>query len=125
MDARRIWDGAPHNAFTDLVRHRGKFVCVFREGKEHVSLDGAIRVIGSADGRDWNSLARITLAVPISVIPRFSITPDGRFMIVAAAARNRKPSGEADHQSMVWFSRDARDWGNGQAVADRDFWLCA
>jgi hypothetical protein len=24
---------------------------------------------------------------------------------------------------MVWFSRDARDWGAGQPVAERDFWL--
>jgi hypothetical protein len=123
VDVRKIWDRAPHNAFTDLVRHRGQFVCVFREGHGHVSPDGAIRVIGSKDGREWSALARLALPQADLRDPKITIAPDGRFMIVAAAARDRKPSGEAAHQSMAWFSRDARDWGQGQEVADRDFWL--
>ncbi|MGC8643197.1 MAG: exo-alpha-sialidase [Isosphaeraceae bacterium] len=123
VDVRKIWDSAPHNAFTDLVRHQDHFVCVFREGQGHVSPDGAIRVIGSTAGRDWTSLARITAPGADLRDPKITIAPDGRYMIVAAAARNRKPNGEADHQSMAWFSRDARDWKQGQAVADRDFWL--
>jgi hypothetical protein len=123
VDVRKIWDRAPHNAFTDLVRHRGEFVCVFREGQGHVSPDGAIRVIASKDGREWSSLARLAITQADLRDPKITIAPDGRYMIVAAAARDRKASGEAAHQSMVWFSRDARDWGQGQEVADRDFWL--
>lgn len=123
VDVRKIWDGASHNAFTDLVRHQDRFVCVFREGQGHVSPDGAIRVIGSVDGRDWTSLARIQLPGADLRDPKITVAPDGRFMIVAAAARNRKPNGAADHQSMVWFARDAKEWGQGHDVADRDFWL--
>ena len=33
----RIWDQAPHNAFTDLIRHDGQWYCAFREGEGHVS----------------------------------------------------------------------------------------
>lgn len=29
----RIWDQAPHNAFTDLVRWRERFYCAFRAGR--------------------------------------------------------------------------------------------
>src|SRR5690242_14269494 len=53
VEARRIWDRAPHNAFTDLIRFRDRWFCVFREGGGHVAPDGAIRVITSRDGQDW------------------------------------------------------------------------
>ena len=53
LDVRKIWDEAPHNAFTDLVHFKGRFFCVFREGEGHVSPDGALRVIVAArEGRE-------------------------------------------------------------------------
>jgi hypothetical protein len=123
VEVRKIWDAAAHNAFTDLLRHGDRWFCVFREGAGHVSPDGAIRVLTSTDGREWSSAAR--LAVPGADLrdPKLSATPDGRLMIVAAAARDRKPDGRAKHQSMVFFSRDGREWDEGRDVADPDFWL--
>jgi len=43
VEIRKIWDRAPHNAFTDLVRFQDRWLCVFREGRGHVSPGGAIR----------------------------------------------------------------------------------
>lgn len=123
VEARKIWDQAPHNAFTDLVRFRDRWFCVFREGQGHVSPDGSLRVLTSTDGRDWSSAALVTLAGADLRDPKIVIAPDGRLMIVAAAARDRKPNGEARHQSMTWFSPDGRQWDAGHAVADADFWL--
>ena len=40
VSSQRIWNQAPHNAFTDLVRFKDRWFCVFREGKGHVSPDG-------------------------------------------------------------------------------------
>src|SRR5438105_4853006 len=60
VKVKKIWDRAPHNAFTDLVRFRDQWFCVFREGKKHVSPDGALRVITSKDGETWESAALIT-----------------------------------------------------------------
>ena len=65
VDVQKIWDQAPHNAFTDLVHFAGRFFCVFREGEGHVSPDGALRVIASSDGVDWASVALITQIVQI------------------------------------------------------------
>jgi hypothetical protein len=45
----KIWDGAPHNAFTDLIRHRDEWFCVFREGSR-TSPDGALQVLVSEGG---------------------------------------------------------------------------
>jgi len=61
IEVHKIWDQAPHSAFTDLVRFRDRWFCVFREGKAHVSPDGVLRVISSADGTQWESEAVIRL----------------------------------------------------------------
>src|SRR5262245_5898946 len=61
VEVRKIWARAPHNAFTDLVRFRDRWLCFFREGQGHVSADGAIRVISSLDGRDWSSSALLAV----------------------------------------------------------------
>jgi len=31
VEVRKIWDQAPHNAFTDLRRFQDRWFCVFRE----------------------------------------------------------------------------------------------
>ena len=61
VDVRHIWGQAPHSAFTDLARFKGRWYCVFREGSAHVSPDGAIRVLSSADGMVWVSAALLAI----------------------------------------------------------------
>ena len=56
LQVKKIWDAAPHNAFTDLVRFEDRWFCVFREGQDHVSSDGCLRVIVSEDGENWSSV---------------------------------------------------------------------
>lgn len=46
----KVWDEAPHNAFTSLCYFKNKFFLTFREGSEHASKDGRIRVIKSNKG---------------------------------------------------------------------------
>ena len=46
ISVRKIWDRAPHNAFTDLVRFQGKWFCTFREGERHAGgRRGQLRVL--------------------------------------------------------------------------------
>lgn len=133
VESRKIWDAAPHNAFTDLVWFKGAWFCSFREGKAHVSPDGAVRVITSADGEKWESAARLTRDGGADLRdPKLALAPDGRLMLTAVAAfpasREAKKGEKADpadvrHRSMVWFSADGKDWGEGKEVADPNFWL--
>ncbi len=121
VDVRKIWDEAPHNAFTDLLRHEDQWYCVFREGAGHVSPNGAIRVIRSADGPQWQSASRLTSDLGDLRDPKISLAADGRLMLLAAAAR-RAPD-EPRHQSLVWFSDDGSTWSEPVLVGDVNVWL--
>jgi serine/threonine protein kinase len=117
----RIWDKAPHNGFTDLIRFEEHWFCVFREGTTYNSKDGAVRVISSSEGKQWHSAARLCFEGGGLRDPKITVTPDGRLMISAVAAF--PPSAEISHQSLVWFSKDGRQWSDAVKIGDPDFWI--
>jgi hypothetical protein len=119
--ATKIWDQAPHNAFTDLVRFHDRWFCVFREGKGHVSPDGALRVISSTDGVKWESAALITSNNSDLRDAKITVTPDGQLMLCGAEALHDKS--KHTHQSLAWFSADGRTWSEKHAIGDPNFWL--
>jgi hypothetical protein len=121
LDVRKIWDAAPHNAFTDLVRYKGAFYCVFREGNAHVSPDGKLRVLTSRDGEQWTSAALLSSSAGDLRDAKITVTPDNRLMLSGASAVHQP--GPAAHQSYVWFSADGHKWSGANAVADPDYWL--
>lgn len=121
IEARKIWDRAPHNAFTDLIRYQNRWWCAFRESTGHVTMDGAVRVITSDTGETWESAALLTSSTEDLRDPKLSITPRGELMIVAAGATH--PPNGPTRQSYVWFSRDGRNWSESTAVGDRNYWL--
>ena len=121
VSVRKIWDRAPHNAFTDLVRFQDRWYCVFREGKSHVSPDGALRVITSSDGQKWESAALIESPNSDLRDAKITVTPDSQLMLSGAEAMNNPV--DYKHQSLTWLSRDGRDWGQRYKVGDPDFWL--
>ena len=121
VDVRKIWDAGEHNAFTDLIRFRSRWYCVLREGQAHVSPDGAIRVLVSKDGRDWQPAARLTSSGGDLRDPKICETPRGELMLTAAAALH--PPASAKHQTLVWFSRDGSEWGQPVPIGEPDFWL--
>lgn len=121
IDVRRIWDAAPHNAFTDLLWHEDAWWCVFREGAGHVSPDGALRVITSPEGEHWTSAARITAEDADLRDAKISIAPDGRFALAGAGAWHDRSRGT--HQSFLWYSDDGRDWGEAIAIGEPNYWI--
>lgn len=121
IESRRIWDKAPHNAFTDLLRYDDCWYCVFREGRAHVSPDGALRVITSRDGETWKSLTLLTSPKYDLRDAKLTVTPQGELMLNGAGM-----IADADirYYSHVWFSSDAgRTWDQGRQIGDPGFWL--
>ena len=121
VEVRKIWDAAPHNAFTDLIWHNNQLFCVFREGQSHVSPDGALRVITSADGKNWKSAALITSPDSDLRDAKITVTPSGKLMLSGAEAFHDKSV--HTHQSLVWFSDNGINWNKKHEIGDPDFWL--
>lgn len=121
LEVNRIWDAAPHNAFTDLARFNNEWFCVFREGKAHVSPDGALRVLTSLDGQSWTSAALITDVQSDLRDAKITITPDNQLMLSGAAALH--PPAQFKHQSLVWFSKDGKGWSSPVKIGDPNMWL--
>ncbi len=121
VEVRKIWDQAPHNAFTDLVRFQERWYCVFREGQAHVSYDGALRVITSRDGQTWESAALFTSPRSDLRDAKISVTPAGELMLSGAEALHDKS--KHTHQSLAWFSKDGRTWSDRHPIGEPDFWL--
>lgn len=114
ISVQKIWDRAPHNAFTDLIRFQGQWYCAFREGSSHVSNDSVIRVIRSKDGDTWESagvlgypLVKGYDAVDIRDA-KLSVTPAGELMLNTAAALIKDRT--RMHQSICYLSSDGTEW---------------
>ena len=110
----RIWDQAPHNAFTDLVRWREQFYCAFREGQGHAGDRGHIRVIASVDGSEWTSVVPLGLAGFDLRDADLSVTPDGRLLVLGGAQRMR--DGVRETGSFVSSSADGENFAQPRIV---------
>lgn len=122
MHVQRIWDHAPHNAFTDLVRFSGVWWCCFREAESHNSRDGAVRVIRSDDGDRWESAALLTGKRTEDLRdPKLTVTPTDELMLTAAGVSGREP--DMKLQSFAWFSNDGSEWGKREDLGHPDYWL--
>ncbi len=119
----KIWDKGGHNAFTDLIRFRDRWYCVFREGTGHASGAGKIRVLVSKDGKAWESAALIEKAGVDLRDPHVSITPDGRLMLNGGAAEPASRNPVKDHYSFVCFSKDGATWTQPHRVLNSWQWL--
>lgn len=127
FDVRKIWDRAPHNAFTDLIRFKNRWYCAFREGAGHATDDGKGRILVSDDGEQWVSAAVLQAEGDVRD-PKLCLTPDGRLMSVTAAALYRRQPGRAytgrdPHQSLAWFSSDGGHWGAPVEIGELNWWL--
>jgi len=129
----RIWGSELHCAFTDLVRHRSRFFCAFREASGHMpgadDADGVIRIIVSDDGSAWSSAARIAQEGVDLRDPKLSVTPDGRLMVLAAGGTyedgkliRRTPCASFSNAAGDGFS-DFAPLGIAPGVATANDWL--
>ena len=111
VSVTRIWDKAEYNSFTDLARFDGKWYCTFRESDAHeLGRDGVIRVIVSADGRQWESAALLCQEGLDLRDPKISVTSDGRLMVRTDACLYRDGA-QVTRDSRVSFSEDGRIFG--------------
>lgn len=114
IEVRKIWDRAPHNAFTDLIRFGDYWYCAFREGQGHISDDGSLRLIRSTDGENWASAALMGWEGGDVRDAKLSITGDAHLML-SGAVRFLEPENGNRHQSVTWLSADGVAWNGPHA----------
>ncbi len=123
IEAKKIWDEAPHSAFTDLLHFDGQFYCAFREGRGHVSTDGRIRVLRSPDADAWSSAAVVSFQGYDLRDAHLCVTPDKRLMLVGGAAPRKKDNEGAPTGSFVAFSKDGVTWTAPEIVVEPGRWM--
>jgi len=123
VDLSRIWDRAPHNAFTDLLRLDDGWLCTFREAGTHAVGPSAIRVLRSHDGRKWDSLAAVAEPGVDLRDPKLSIRPDGKLMLLMGASLFDDDGRYLTRSPRVAFSDDGRQWSVPARCLAEDHWL--
>lgn len=123
VDVTLLWDRAPHNAFTDLIRFNDQWVCGFREAPAHAGgvRDSRMRILASGDWEKWNSVGILHDERGDIRDAKFALMPDGRLMFLTAIQlfdRSRQ-----SHQSLAWFTSDLKTWDGPHDVGEPDFWL--
>jgi hypothetical protein len=125
---RRIYGDGWHNAFTDMVAWRGRHWVCFRNGLTHVSPEGKIVVISSADLHDWSRRA-----VPINTTgddrdPTIACSHDRLFLYSGSSYWSGLTSRYDDDGTRIlrnWCSHtdDGVTWSEPQQVYREGFWL--
>jgi hypothetical protein len=121
ISVEKIWDEAPHNAFTDLVRWKNRFYCAFREGQGHAGDQGKLRIIVSEDGQHWQSAALLEDETFDLRDAAISIRPDGRMMVMGGA--QKQIEGQRRTGTFVSFSADGVEFSAPQIVVEPGRWL--
>lgn len=124
ISVRRIWDSAPHNAFTDLLYFQGKWLCAFRESATHGNKeDGVIRIIESADGEVWSSVATLKKTGSDLRDPKLSVMPDGRLMLVLGRTLRDETGRWLGFDTCTSFSVEGHYWTPLTEVLQLGDWL--
>ena len=121
IDVKKISDRTPHSAFTDLIDFNDQLYCSFRQGDGHVSNDGNICVMVSKDGaKTWNTTAIVKKEGWDLRDADFSITPDGRLMLLGGACHRT-----VSHHTgtFVSFSENGKTWTKPKIVVKPGRWL--
>lgn len=130
VEVKKIWDAAPHNAFTSLTKYKDEWFITFRESSGHVpGTDGAVRVLISKDGSAWESAALLTETGVDLRDPKFCTAPDGRLMLTIGGSiydGESKPGAKRKRtgaRTRTAFSTDGRTWAAPLPACDDGQWL--
>lgn len=124
IEVHKIWDKAPHNAFTDLIYYQGQWFCTFRESDLHEKGGpGAIRILSSPDGYRWEPCAFFGLSPYDLRDPKLTPTPDGRLMLLIGSIHFDEEHKYINRESLVSFSLDGTHWSPLQSIMPQHEWL--
>lgn len=82
ISVSRIYSDDTYNAFTSLLKFKGRFYCAFRSGEAHVyGRDGITKILSSKDGKKWKEIASLSASGYDLRDPKLSVSPNGTIMV--------------------------------------------
>lgn len=123
LSVDKIWDAAPHNAFTDLLRFRDRWWCTFREAESHGDSIGTLRVLVSEDGDTWSSAAEIAEQGVDLRDPKLSQMPDGRLLLLSGGSVYDDNGAYRTRCPRACFSDNGHTWTPPARCLAEDHWL--
>lgn len=122
-NVRRIDHNGEHNAFTDLIRWRGRFWLTFRSCPDGhmVHPTSSIRILSSEDGRDWEQVHQFSVKRRDTRDPHFLVFQDRLFVYTGTwwSGDDTLPREEYNlnqHLGYAVFSEDGESWSSPQAL---------
>jgi hypothetical protein len=122
LSVEKIWNAAPHNAFTDLARYRGEWFCAFREARSHALCAGKVRVLRSPNGESWESAALIAERGIDLRDPKLRTAPGGKLELLMGGSPVRRGHYEG-RRPRVCRSPDGSSWTAPLPIAAEGDWL--
>jgi hypothetical protein len=118
-NVRRVFDNGEHNAFTDMVRWRGKFWLTFRSCPDGhmVFPTSSVIVLSSEDAKDWTEVHRFSVPQRDVRDPHFLIFKDRLFLYTGTwwSGDGELPRAEYDlnrHLGYGIHSGDGKTWSD-------------
>jgi len=120
-----IADGS-HNAFTDLAACQGQYYLCFRHGAGHLSMDGEIRIMRSADMKTWEP-AGVLDTLGDDRDPHFAVSDKGLHVFFGAWDLTHVDGpGLPDRgrlRSYMATTTDGTTWGGITGLYEPTWWL--
>lgn len=106
VSVTKIWDQAPHCAYTDITRFQNLFYCCFREAPAADRGEGVIRILLSSTGKTWVDQGTLSEAGTDLRDPKIIVTPDGKRLYLLCSGQ----SATQGRQSRYSTTMDGKVW---------------
>ena len=114
---RRVFHNGEHNAFTDLVRFKGRFYLTFRSCPDGhmVNPTASVIILASDDTKDWKQVHRFSVALRDTRDPHFLVFKDKLFVYTGtwysgATALAREDYDLNKHLGYAAWTDDGATW---------------
>lgn len=120
-NVRRVFHNGEHNAFTDIVRWKGKFWLSFRSCPDghNVFSSASTIVLSSDDAKTWRQVHRFAVTNRDTRDPHLLVFKDKLFVITGATYAPENPAarrGVNDHQGFAAWTADGAKWQGPQRL---------
>lgn len=106
VSVTKIWDQAPHCAYTDITRFQNLFYCCFREAAAADRGEGVIRILLSSTGKTWVDQGTLSETGTDLRDPKIIVTPDGKRLYLLCSGQ----SATQGRQSRYSTTMDGKVW---------------